>query len=92
MNCQLKFARYWKVAVGMTKLILCTIITTNHIQDTLLICCNMNDIRKLILKITHKRITLKEETVAGINCREINLATFATVSSSKDRFWPFGDS
>ena len=36
--------------------------------------------------------TLKEETVAGINCREINLATFATVSSAKDRFWPFGNS
>ena len=34
----------------------------------------------------------REETVAGINCREINLATFATVSSAKDRFWPFRDS
>ena len=36
--------------------------------------------------------TLMEETVAGINCCEINLATFATVSSVKDLSWPFRDS
>ena len=43
------------------------------------------------LELKEDLTTLKEETVAGRNCREINLATFATVSSAKDHSWPFRD-